>query len=164
MTSANPARRVVRVSTDSITGKDWPEQDAFLKWLDTARDGAEIKNDFELATRASISHSTLSAYRRKPKPKQIPNTGTLSALARVLRRPTAEAWRVAGYLNEADELSHADDEGLRIIRESGLAPEVVDVLIAAEIEDRVERARRAVDLARKTTRTSDSDSRHTGHG
>lgn len=138
--------KVVRVSTNDQVDARWPHAAQFFEWYDQARTDAGIKNDFEVATRARINHSSISSWRRG---RQRPTAHSLSDIARVLGKSALEAWEKAGLLTEVDReqmFTQSERDGVALIRSSNLGEAAKERLIAVFLEqerrDRTERMRR----------------------
>lgn len=136
---------IVRVSTNDQDLR-WPHAAQFFEWFDAARTDAGIKNDFEVANRAGINHSSISSWR---KGRQRPTAHSLSDIARVLGKSALEAWERAGLLTEADRqqmLTPPERDGIALIRSSNLSEPAKERLVAVFLEqerrDRAERLRR----------------------
>jgi transcriptional regulator with XRE-family HTH domain len=75
---------------------DWPEQHAFLLFLDALKIGHDLIHDSALAAKAGFSHTTISNWRHG---RQRPGVSALARLAEAFGEPQGRVLAAAGLVN-----------------------------------------------------------------
>lgn len=131
-----------------VPTRDWPEQDAFLRYIDQLKKRHNIRHDSALAELAGISHTAISNWRNgKAKPSSL----ALKRIATATDEPTQPLLAVAGLIegqeDDADPLADVPAVMRRLITIYRSADPGIREQIEGGVEFLVEGAEARVALA-----------------